>query len=431
MEEGSEENHSARTDDQHDLTEERQSCTGNIFTKFQCIRAQELDSPNDASVVSGDSPGVVGSGLGGDGLQVQETKQEGISVNNDSGSVSGQTVDTLSAIQSDHNVQGCSGSLLTTFQCITMPFPDSEVSSISSLENHGRTQHNPEGQVSSVRESFRSGKHVEVGSAITDLESVEVHVKDSPNNANDSRESSDNSFMDVPSTSSGATGTNEESSDATRTSLTVPNDEGGRSRSSSAVESADGDRDFTYTYMRSVLQQDTGISRDRLNAILLTLQRDIDELDFDDDFEFGTADQHRHIQQLYPMGPLRYVECDVCFELKDLNLRACCDKPVCDDCILGFITVQVEQAIVRIHCPITDCEKYIHRDEIMTRLTGELKDKFYKFLIDANKDPHVKTCPRCSTAMVIEPSLLKDRKVKKNGLWYAPHPFLCYLCTVY
>ena len=147
----------------------------------------------------------------------------------------------------------------------------------------------------------------------------------------------------------------------------------------------------------------------------LTDTDDDDDGDLDD-HDFSLEEQP-NVPQLYPMGQLVYSECDVCFEKKDINIRVCCDKPVCDDCMLSFITIQVQQAIVKIQCPSSACDQTVHRDEIMTRLSGDLKDKFYKFLVDANKEPHIKTCPRCSTVMTIDPNILKDPKVKKKGLW--------------
>ena len=42
--------------------------------------------------------------------------------------------------------------------------------------------------------------------------------------------------------------------------------------------------------------------------------------------------------------------------------------------------------------------------------------RFYKFLVDANKDPHIKTCPRCSHVMTVNIVLLRNPKHKKKGL---------------
>ena len=70
---------------------------------------------------------------------------------------------------------------------------------------------------------------------------------------------------------------------------------------------------------------------------------------------------------------------------------------------------------VKIECPNPECSKFIDRDEIMVRLPLELKDRFYRFLIDANKDPFVKTCPYCSHITHL-PKELHDQINNKFGI---------------
>lgn len=119
---------------------------------------------------------------------------------------------------------------------------------------------------------------------------------------------------------------------------------------------------------------------------------------------------------LYPQGDLTETECYVCFEEASLHRRLCCDFPVCDPCLESYLTVQVSQANVNIECLNINCNSYIHRSEISARLPAKMKMKFYKFLIDANIDPTVKTCPRCSSGLQVDKVTLKKRKVLKNGL---------------
>ena len=57
---------------------------------------------------------------------------------------------------------------------------------------------------------------------------------------------------------------------------------------------------------------------------------------------------------------------------------------------------------VKMGCPNSDCERFVHRDEIMVRLSGPIKDKFFRFLVDANKEAHIKTCPKCSTVTTLD-----------------------------
>lgn len=98
----------------------------------------------------------------------------------------------------------------------------------------------------------------------------------------------------------------------------------------------------------------------------------------------------------FPCGPEFIDECLVCFEQMLLRKRLCCDFAVCDDCMEKYLTYEVERGVVRIECINGTCVSYIHRDEILGRLPPTIKDKYYRFLVDANKDPNIKTCPRCS-----------------------------------
>ena len=117
----------------------------------------------------------------------------------------------------------------------------------------------------------------------------------------------------------------------------------------------------------------------------------------------------------YPIGESANTECQVCFETKELKRRPCCGVAVCVTCLLTFIKTQVSQGIVEITC--VECTKCIPRDEIMDKLDKKTKDKYYKFLVDANKEPHIKTCPRCSHIMKLDdPQSIHKQKVKKHGL---------------
>ncbi|CAH1772326.1 unnamed protein product [Owenia fusiformis] len=115
----------------------------------------------------------------------------------------------------------------------------------------------------------------------------------------------------------------------------------------------------------------------------------------------------------YPVGDEKYTECSVCLESKTLSLRPCCSLAVCSDCVKQYFVTQVSEGIVKIECPNFVCDTYIHRDEITFHLETEMKDKFHKFLVNANKEAHIKTCPRCSEIMELEKHKLEDKsKIK-------------------
>ena len=60
------------------------------------------------------------------------------------------------------------------------------------------------------------------------------------------------------------------------------------------------------------------------------------------------------------------------------------------------------------------CTSNIHRDEIFARLDEPSRVRFTQMLVDANGDPHKKTCPRCSCITVMDPATLST--VDKFGL---------------
>ncbi|XP_005110944.1 uncharacterized protein LOC101861007 [Aplysia californica] len=134
---------------------------------------------------------------------------------------------------------------------------------------------------------------------------------------------------------------------------------------------------------------------------------------------------------LYPHHPTRYMECEICLSKSNFWSRFCCHFKVCNECVDTYITLKVQEAVVHIECPNDKCRGYIHRNEIRDRLSDELKHKFDKFLVDANKDPCKKTCPACSSVHTIDPDALTTKKKRKNGLKVQCsecHLQWCFLC---
>lgn len=98
----------------------------------------------------------------------------------------------------------------------------------------------------------------------------------------------------------------------------------------------------------------------------------------------------------FNQGPEVNTECEVCLEQKKLYKRQCCQTPVCDDCLKQYLEATINEGIIQITCVGTECSTSMFRDEILTRVSLKVKEKYYRFLVDANKDPKVKTCPKCS-----------------------------------
>ncbi|XP_033726495.1 uncharacterized protein DDB_G0292642-like isoform X2 [Pecten maximus] len=108
-------------------------------------------------------------------------------------------------------------------------------------------------------------------------------------------------------------------------------------------------------------------------------------------------------------------DCEVCYEKTSVRKRLCCDFPVCDPCMEKYVEEKVTNGVVTIQC-IGYCKSFVHRDEILSRLSAEMKEKYYRFLVNANQDPMVKTCPQCSTVYNMTKEEVKTAKKKAKGL---------------
>ncbi|CAG5122255.1 unnamed protein product [Candidula unifasciata] len=135
---------------------------------------------------------------------------------------------------------------------------------------------------------------------------------------------------------------------------------------------------------------------------------------------------------MYPHRALMYHECEVCLTRSLLRRRVCCDFHICPTCMGTYVAMKVNEAKVQIECPSDRCAVLIHKDEINERLPQDLKEKFARFLINANTDPLKKTCPACSEVYCIEPQLLavKKKKLKLGLKVQCPQCHLqwCFIC---
>lgn len=159
---------------------------------------------------------------------------------------------------------------------------------------------------------------------------------------------------------------------------------------------------------------------DPLTEVMQSLRDPYYEYDSDDieDIELPAPEP---VDLLQSFGTVNVTaECEICLSRDSpVRNRSCCQIPVCDDCMQTYFVSQLESGIKRMQC-ISMCPKFAHVDEIMCRLPADLKDKYYKYLVDANNDPHVKTCPKCSFVQRISREELdaykKKRRKKKRGI---------------
>ncbi|KAK6168112.1 hypothetical protein SNE40_022005 [Patella caerulea] len=151
---------------------------------------------------------------------------------------------------------------------------------------------------------------------------------------------------------------------------------------------------------------------------------DDDDDDFDESFDLHHPDLHFHLDRsegvngtpLFPQSPEEESICDICYDHRTVRKRLCCETRICSQCLNIYLEGQVNDGNVKIGCPDSRCDSYIHRDEILALLPLDLKEKFYRYLVDANKDPCIKTCPRCSHVKRVSMDQLENKIVKKKGL---------------
>lgn len=116
--------------------------------------------------------------------------------------------------------------------------------------------------------------------------------------------------------------------------------------------------------------------------------------------------------------PASLTQCLVCLEysVQELDCRPCCRQPVCPTCLERYIRSKLQIGVVRIHCPMPTCDSVIQVEEL-TRLEPDLARLYYRRLVDANSEPHRKTCPNCCLVTELEPLQLNDLETSAQGLF--------------
>lgn len=99
----------------------------------------------------------------------------------------------------------------------------------------------------------------------------------------------------------------------------------------------------------------------------------------------------------FPTGAWTFEECGVCLEINWLYRRSCCNYCACISCLSNYYSLKVQMGIVTIECINPLCKRYVHRDEISSRLqSSEMKEIYYRLLLSNNLSPFSKTCPQCN-----------------------------------
>ena len=92
------------------------------------------------------------------------------------------------------------------------------------------------------------------------------------------------------------------------------------------------------------------------------------------------------------------IPCMVCFlETPEVSIRSwCCSGIICLPCLEAHVVSKIEEAIVKIVCPLGNCDSLISQDEIKELVPDEIFEKYQRFKVEIEQNPHIKTCPGCS-----------------------------------
>ncbi|XP_067935622.1 E3 ubiquitin-protein ligase RNF217-like [Watersipora subatra] len=106
---------------------------------------------------------------------------------------------------------------------------------------------------------------------------------------------------------------------------------------------------------------------------------------------------------LYEQGCVIEDDCQVCMTRVNASSRACCGQMVCDFCMMQYMKQKIEDGLVHMICPASDCSQPVSRDEIICRLIDDVVlEKYHRFVVNANADPNKKTCPSCCIITTLE-----------------------------
>lgn len=91
------------------------------------------------------------------------------------------------------------------------------------------------------------------------------------------------------------------------------------------------------------------------------------------------------------------VPCMVCFlETSEIHIRSCCSGVICRACLEAHVQSKIEEAIVKIICPLGNCDNLISDDEVGKLISENVFEKYQRFKVEVERNPSIKTCPGCS-----------------------------------
>ena len=139
------------------------------------------------------------------------------------------------------------------------------------------------------------------------------------------------------------------------------------------------------------------------------------------------AVRRHHPSELYKMT----IPCMVCFmETSEISIRSwCCSGIICLSCLEAHVSSKIEEAVVKIVCPLGNCDSLISEDEIKELVSGEVFEKYQRFKVEIEQNPYIKTCPGCSR-IYHHPELAKTEQERDLSLSSEVMKVTCSKCRL-
>ena len=113
------------------------------------------------------------------------------------------------------------------------------------------------------------------------------------------------------------------------------------------------------------------------------------------------------------------VPCMICFlygsSSNEVMLRECCQGTICRNCLKRHFECKIEQAIVKVVCPLENCDRLAREEEIADVVSEAVLNKYRSFCVDLEKNPNIKTCPSCSRIYKHDTETGTDTKTDELG----------------
>ena len=136
------------------------------------------------------------------------------------------------------------------------------------------------------------------------------------------------------------------------------------------------------------------------------------------------------VNEKYTLLPWCAKVCQICYELKALTDRPCCDFVACNECLATYVASQLTECSDKIVIECINCKKVMPTTEVALRLKfstfNDAKDLFLKRLKEASLKPGQYLCPNCGTCLEAMKSKLVAKSKKEESMAYETE---CHFCS--